>query len=130
MAPVIQRFLIEGSSRFTYTENSAENLINYLDKNLIVLKEKLNETNFDRILTVIWESSAQSLSDTIHLSIEVSVSTFYIVLSLQILCNIFHDIAKSYSIIEICLYISAKKTSTIFHYSIGNVEGTYKLFLW
>ena len=74
MAPVIQRFLIEGSSRFTYTENSAENLINYLDKNLIVLKEKLNETNFDRILTVIWESSAQSLSDTIHLSIEVSVS--------------------------------------------------------
>ena len=73
MAPVIQRFLIEGSSRFTYTENSAENLINYLDKNLIVLKEKLNETNFDRILTVIWESSAQSLSDTIHLSIEVSV---------------------------------------------------------
>ena len=84
MAPVIQRFLIEGSSRFTYTENSAENLINYLDKNLIVLKEKLNETNFDRILTVIWESSAQSLSDTIHLSIEVSV---YIILYLFIRTN-------------------------------------------
>ena len=71
MAPVIQRFLIEGSSRFTYSENSAENLVNYLDKNLIVLKEKLNETNFDRILSVIWDSSAQSLNDTIHLSIEV-----------------------------------------------------------
>ena len=97
MAPVIQRFLIEGSSRFTYTENSAENLINYLDKNLIVLKEKLNETNFDRILTVIWESSAQSLSDTIHLSIEVSVFHF---LYSFITTNNMH---KSYSIIEICL---------------------------
>ena len=73
MAPVIQRFLIEGSSRFTYSENSAESLIGYLDKNLIVLKEKLNATNFDRILTVIWDSSAQSLSDTIHLSIEVKI---------------------------------------------------------
>ena len=127
MAPVIQRFLIEGSSRFTYTENSAENLINYLDKNLIVLKEKLNETNFDRILTVIWESSAQSLSDTIHLSIEVSVyTTLYRFIRTNAIV-----IPEGYSIIEICLqYISAKKTSTIFYYSIGNVEGTYKLFLW
>ena len=71
MAPVIQRFLVEGSSRFAYSGNCTDNLVNYLDKNLIVLKEKLNETNFDRILTVIWESSAQSLNDTIHLSIEV-----------------------------------------------------------
>ena len=50
----------------------SETLINYLDQNLIVLKEKLNETNFERILSVIWESSAQSLSDTIQMSIEVS----------------------------------------------------------
>lgn len=75
MAPVIQRFLVEGSSRVAYAGNSADNLVNYLDKNLIVLKEKLNETNFDRILTVIWESSAQSLSDTIQLSIEVTFET-------------------------------------------------------
>jgi hypothetical protein len=71
MAPVIQRFLVEGSSRFSYSGNCTENLVNYLDKNLLVLKEKLNGTNFERILTVIWESSAQSLNDTIHLSIEV-----------------------------------------------------------
>ena len=79
MAPVIQRFLIEGSSRVAYAGKSAESLINYLDKNLVVLKEKLNETNFERILTVIWESSAQSLSDIIQLSIEVShISLQYI----------------------------------------------------
>ena len=51
----------------------SETLINYLDQNLIVLKEKLNETNFERILSVIWESSAQSLSDTIQMSIEVNI---------------------------------------------------------
>ena len=51
----------------------SETLINYLDQNLIVLKEKLNETNFERILSVIWESSAQSLSDTIQMSIEVTI---------------------------------------------------------
>ena len=78
MAPVIQRFLIEGSSRVAYAGNSTDSLISYLDKNLIVLKEKLNDTNFDRILTVIWESSAQSLSDTIHLSIEVKLLKYNI----------------------------------------------------
>jgi hypothetical protein len=55
------------------TGRDSETLINYLDQNLIVLKEKLNETNFERILSVIWESSAQSLSDTIQISIEVSI---------------------------------------------------------
>ncbi len=55
------------------TGRDSETLINYLDQNLIVLKEKLNETNFERILSVIWESSAQSLSDTIQISIEVPI---------------------------------------------------------
>ena len=76
MAPVIQRFLIEGSSRVAYGGNSTDSLISYLDKNLVILKEKLNAANFERILTVIWESSAQSLSDTIHLSIEVKLSKY------------------------------------------------------
>jgi len=73
MAPVIQKFLVEGSSLVTYSGRSTENLIQYLDKNMILLKEELTETNFERVLTVIWESSAQSLNDTIMLSIEVSL---------------------------------------------------------
>ena len=70
MAPVIQKFLVEGSSLVAYAGRTTDTLINYLDNNLILLKDKLNETNFERILTVIWESSAQSLHDTISLSIE------------------------------------------------------------
>ena len=44
-------------------------VVDYLDKNLVVLKENLNKENFDRIRSVIWESSAQKLDETIQASI-------------------------------------------------------------
>ena len=70
MAPVIQKFLVEGCSLVAYAGRTMDSLINYLDKNLILLKDKLNSTNFDRVLSVIWQCSAHSLHDTISLSIE------------------------------------------------------------
>ena len=70
MAPVIQKFLFEGSSLIGCGRNM-DSLIGYLDKNMLLLKEKLNEANFEKVLSIIWESSAKSLSDTIHVSIEV-----------------------------------------------------------
>ena len=92
MAPVIQKFLVEGSSLVTYAGRDKESLIQvgqqfilvitqqhlcyslqYLDKNMIILKEELNASNFERVLAVIWESSAQSLHDTIMLSIDVTL---------------------------------------------------------
>ena len=76
MAPVIQKFLIEGSSLVSYAARDKESLLQYLDKNMVVLKDELNETNFNRILSVIWESSAQSVSDTINLRIDVSCEVF------------------------------------------------------
>ena len=70
MAPVIQKFLVEGCSLVAYAGRNMDSLINYLDKNLILLKDKLNSTNFERVLSVIWQCSALSLHDTISLSIE------------------------------------------------------------
>ena len=75
MAPVIQKFLFEGSSLLSYGGRDVDSLIGYLDKNMLLLKEKLNEANFEKVLSIIWESSAKSLSDTIHVSIEVRVNT-------------------------------------------------------
>ena len=72
MAPVIQKFLFEGSSLISYGGRDMDSLIQYLDKNMLLLKEKLNEANFEKVLSIIWESSAKSLSDTIHVSIEVN----------------------------------------------------------
>lgn len=71
MAPVIQKFLVEGSSLVSYAARDKENLLQYLDKNIVVLKDELHETNFERILSVIWDSSAHSLADIINISIEV-----------------------------------------------------------
>ena len=70
MAPVIQKFLVEGCSLVAYAGRKIDSLVEYLDNNLILLKDQLNVTNFDRVLTVIWESSAQSLHETISVSIE------------------------------------------------------------
>ena len=91
MAPVIQRFLVEGTARLNV--NGHELLLRYLDDNLIVLKNQLNDQNFDRILSVIWESSAQSLSDTIQMSIERRKPPSYfngLLQTLKILINFFY----------------------------------------
>lgn len=71
MAPVIQKFLVEGTSLMSYAARDKDTLLEYLDNNMIVLKEELNDTNFDRILSVIWECSALSLNETITRSIHV-----------------------------------------------------------
>jgi len=76
MVPEIQKFLIQGSELLASRRGDIETLLNYLDKNLIVLKERLNEENFERILTIIWESSAQTLAETIQYNIDVSILYF------------------------------------------------------
>lgn len=80
MAPVIQKFLVEGGSLVSYDAREKDALLQYLDKNLIVLKEELNDTNFERILAVIWDCSAKSLSDIINISIEVTNLIYHILL--------------------------------------------------
>jgi len=69
MAPVIQRFMVEGTARSIGGQGAGMLVVDYLDKNLVVLKENLNKENFDRIRSVIWESSAQKLDETIQASI-------------------------------------------------------------
>ncbi len=55
------------------THDKKKYYFQYLDKNMLVLKEELNEANFERVLSVIWESSALSLHNTIMLSIDVII---------------------------------------------------------
>ena len=49
------------------------------------LQDKLNAPNFDRVLAVIWESSAHSLHDTISVSIEKGKPPTYFKTLLDIL---------------------------------------------
>ena len=113
MAPVIQKFLVEGSALVSYAARDKETLIQYLDKNMIVLKEELNETNFDRILSVIWECSAQSLSDTINLSIDVRITYFNLTSKFNFYLLVF----------------LASKTSELLQNSFGHPEHSHQFLL-
>ena len=41
MAPVIQKFLFEGSSLISYGGRDVDSLIGYLDKNMLLLKGRV-----------------------------------------------------------------------------------------
>ena len=62
MAPVIKDFLLKTTNLVTYAARDKTSLLNFLDENLLLLKENLTDANFQRVLAVIWESSAQVLS--------------------------------------------------------------------
>ena len=59
MAPVIKDFLLKTTNLVTYAARDKTSLLNFLDENLLLLKENLTDANFQRVLAVIWESSAQ-----------------------------------------------------------------------
>ena len=66
MAPTISNFLIEFTKNRSYYQMSPSSLLHYLDANLIFLKSNLVPENFKRVLSVIWSTSAASLSSIIH----------------------------------------------------------------
>lgn len=93
MAPVIKDFLLKTTNLMTYAARDKNSLLNFLDENLVLLKDNLTEDNFQRILAVIWESSAQTLEETIYLCIENKKPPSYfktLLETLKILCDFFY----------------------------------------
>lgn len=74
MSPSIYKFLVEGAELLHQESNSVERLMQYLDENLITLKNQLNEDNFEGFLNIIWDSVAGLLSELLESSLEVSKS--------------------------------------------------------
>ena len=70
MSPTISRYLLDSLSACTPQRRSNHtNLLQFLDENLIFLKEHLVPSNFDRVLAVIWSASTASLADIIERAI-------------------------------------------------------------
>eukprot|EP00092_Neocalanus_flemingeri_P041502 GFUD01045197.1.p1 GENE.GFUD01045197.1~~GFUD01045197.1.p1 ORF type:complete len:1194 (+),score=262.01 GFUD01045197.1:849-4430(+) len=93
MAPVIKDFLLKSTNLVTYASRDKTAILNYLDENLVLLKQNLTEDNFERILAVIWESSAQTLEETIYMCIENKKPPSYfktLLDVLKILCDFFY----------------------------------------
>jgi len=93
MAPVIKDFLLKSTNLVTYAARDKTAILNYLDENLVLLKQNLTDDNFERILAVIWESSAQTLEETIYMCIENKKPPTYfktLLEVLKILCDFFY----------------------------------------
>ena len=92
MAPTIEKFLFYGDIE-SRRESDRRTLLNYLDENLIFLKSHLVPANFERVLSVMWAVSANSLSDIVHRSIEKKKSIqFFVNLyeTFKVLLNFFY----------------------------------------
>jgi hypothetical protein len=63
-----------------FEQMSPSTLLHYLDSNLIFLKSNLVPENFERVLAVIWATSASSLSAIIHDAIGKPIMTPQILL--------------------------------------------------
>jgi hypothetical protein len=92
MAPNIERFLFEGQVHCS-SQTDRRALLQYLDENLVFLKHRLVAANFERVLSVMWAVSSNSLSDILHKSIEKKKSPkFFVSLheTFKILLNFFY----------------------------------------
>ena len=93
MAPVIKDFLLKSTNLVTYAARDKTAILNYLDDNLVLLKRNLTEDNFERVLAVIWESSAQTLEELIYVCIDNKKPPTYfktLLDVLKILCDFFY----------------------------------------
>lgn len=72
MCPAMRRLLVEGAELFHQDCNSIDRLMMYVDNNLGMLHNQLNEENFKRILEIVWDSLAGILEDLIQSNLEVS----------------------------------------------------------
>ncbi|XP_043272734.1 protein unc-13 homolog 4B isoform X3 [Venturia canescens] len=66
MAPAMSRYLMEGAELVDTTSNALDRLLRYLDENITILHDYLNEDNFQRILLVIWEIMSETLYQLVN----------------------------------------------------------------
>ena len=93
LAPVIKDFLLKSTNLVTYAARDKNACLNFLDENLVLLKNNLTDDNFDRVLAVIWESSAQTLEELIYVCIDNKKTPAYfktLLDVLKILCDFFY----------------------------------------
>lgn len=71
MAPAMGRYLMEGAELIDTTSNAMDRLLQYLDSNITILHDNLNEDNFERVLLVIWEIMSETLYQLVQNNLEV-----------------------------------------------------------
>lgn len=67
----MSRYLVEGAELIDTTSNAMDRLLQYLDSNITILHDNLNEDNFNRVLLVIWEIMSQTLYELVNNNLQV-----------------------------------------------------------
>ncbi|CAH0552872.1 unnamed protein product [Brassicogethes aeneus] len=70
MAPSMKRLLIEGAELCNQDSNSIDRLMMYVDNNLSTLHRELNEENFNRTLSIVWEMLGATLEEIIQCNLD------------------------------------------------------------
>lgn len=73
MCPPMRKFLVEGAEVLHQDSNSLDRLMMYLEDSLKTLNTELNEINFQRILSAIWEELAIILRDLVQTNLDVRI---------------------------------------------------------
>lgn len=72
MGPPMRKFLMEGAEVLHQDSNSMDRLMMYLEESLSTLNTELDEVNFERILSAIWEELAIILRELVQTNLDVS----------------------------------------------------------
>ena len=133
MAPVIKDFLLKSTNLVTYAARDKTAVLNYLDENLVLLKKNLTEDNFERVLAVIWESSAQTLEELIYVCIDNKKPPTYfktLLDVLKILCDFFYGPViprdETLTRMKLLLQLYASDTSEL----VSRWVDTYNIYLY
>lgn len=76
MSPSMRKFLLEGAEVLHDDSNSMNRLQMYLEDSLETLNTELNEINFERIKSAIYNELATILYDLVQSNLDVSVLLF------------------------------------------------------
>lgn len=70
MEPAIRRFLQEGADLLNQDNMALDRLMQYLDENLALLCSELSPENFNRILSIMWDTVSNILAELVETSLE------------------------------------------------------------
>ncbi|CAH1161909.1 unnamed protein product [Phyllotreta striolata] len=70
MVPSMRRLLVEGAELCEQDCNSIDRLMMYVDNNLGTLHRELNEENFSRTLSIVWDTLALTLKEIIQTNVD------------------------------------------------------------
>lgn len=103
MMPSITRFLVEGAELLHQDCSSMDRVMRYLEANLDMLYQHLNNENFSRTLDIVWEQLGDVLYELIQANLEVCIFIFYFLCSNLLTWRSFYKNLVSNRVFLLCI---------------------------